>query len=832
MRAHSDVGLSNREVSERQLKFGKNTIPVPTLPTFAWLFFQQMRNPVNYLVLVAALFKLFFEGWQDAALMSTLLFLSGLIGAFYERRAQRVVLGLHSLLVPECIVLRDGKAIVVSHEEVVPDDIIILQEGTRVPADARLCATTQLYLDESILTGESEPVEKEVNDIVYRGTMVTAGRGQAHVIAIGAKTAIGHIQESMETFAQQSPFHHEIQLLTTYLLIGSIILVGLFSLLALSVGMTILDTLYATTSLLVCIVPEGIPIVSSIVLAVSGYRMAKKNVVVKSGAAIDALGRINTLLIDKTGTLTFNEQMVVALQVNGTSYEVTGAGYTYEGKVTPADSSRALFLTGLLCALADNTERTIDAKTGKICIKGEPLHAALGVLAYKLGWQRPAAKNAVRCIFEKPFDPKKRFQQMGFAVRGEEGEIIGTIGSPEQVLHPEGAKELFLQAKRYFDKGLRVLAFEIVKKPSRVEARGVIGLEDPLRPDARKIIEDLHNLDILVIIATGDHPITAASIAHQVGLLQPKATPITGKEIQTLLTQKNLVAEIKKRPVLARVTPTDKATLVTIFRQEGYCVGMIGDGINDAPALVAADVGIAMGKSGTDIAQEAADIVLMDDSLASVVEGIHRGRHVTCIMRQVVLYLLTTNGGEVMAFFTALIIGLPLPLVAVQILWINFITDGFLDIALGMEPAHDSQRPSKTCALIDYRFIWRIAATGIPMALGTLWLFYIHLPDGMLRARTVALVTLAFFQWFNAWNIRSDERSIFKMSLTGNIWLLAITVLVIALQLCAIYLPIFNAMLKTTPLPLTDIMEALLVASTIIVIEEIRKGWHRLKFQA
>lgn len=824
-------GLSPEEVILRRKQYGTNDLPVPKLPSILSLFLQQIKNPINYFILVAAIFKLIFEGVHDAALMTTLLFVSACIGAFYERRAQKIVLSLRKFVSLECIAIRNGCAVIIHHAELVPGDIIVVQEGNSIPADAKLLESAALRTDESLLTGESEAIDKKPGDLLYRGTVVTSGHGRAIVCAIGTKTAMGEIQTSMQTFSQQSPFHREVERLSHYLLIGSGILVSAFLVTSLTYGYSFLEALYLTTSLLVCIVPEGIPIVSAIVLAISGYRMAQLHVVVKHGAAIDALGRINVLLTDKTGTLTRNEQMVVALMVDEKEYTVTGSGYEYsgavfcEGKPEKQRTGKPVSLIGLLCALFDDTERTVDPNTGQIRIKGEPLHAAFGVLGSKLGWTRENIADAgIVRQKETPFSPATRLQHLEFLFNNSAYE--GTIGSPEEVLaYLQESKntKVLARCEELLKRGLRVIVCALKKQSDdTVFVIGVLGLEDAIRPGSRMLVEKLHTMGTQVIVATGDHPTTAEHVAHAVGLLEEGVAPLRGSEVRQL-ESKALVAQVTKTPIIACVTPKDKAQLVLALKQQGYCVGMIGDGVNDAPALIAADVGIAMGKSGTDVAQEAADIVLLDDSLSSTVEGIIRGRHVTCLMRQVILYLLTTNGGEVIAIFGALFLTMPLPLDAVQILWINFITDGFLDIALGMEPYDESRKNAQPCRLIDRSFAWRMLTSGVPMAIGTLWLFYIHLPEGLVKARTVALVTLALFQWFNAWNLRSDDRSLFSLSFFSNRWLVAVTALVIGLQACALYLPFMNKLLKTVPLGPIDLLEVFCVAATIIVVEELRK---------
>lgn len=829
-RTEENKGLSLHEVEQLRKQFGLNKLPDRPPESALFLFLRQFHNPINYLLLIAALLKLILEGPHDAGMISLILVVSAVIGAWQEGRATRVLSGLKNLLPAQCIVCRDGKEQIINNQDLVPGDLVILYEGSKIPADGTTERAERLCIDEAIITGESLAVEKGPGTALFMGTVVTSGSGSMVVTRIGAATMMGGLQRDVELLHTDFPLKRELTQLANYLLIASFFIVFCFFAVGVSQDKGWIEMLFAMTSLLVCIVPSGIPVVSSIALAFGAYRMAKANVVIKKLGAIDALGKLDVLIIDKTGTLTLNEQMVTKFFVDPLWYDVTGQGYEPTGTVIAEQNSdtHALSRVGVITALLDTTQRQKDPKSGRFMLKGEPIHAALGVLGEKLGYTRSRVLGEYEVLAEEPFDSVKKFQSITFKEKA-----TGTIqtvysGAPEAIFArcsscSAGCHDA---SAHLLKEGLRTIALAV--QADHVDGCSfvaLIGLQDALRPESTELIEELRAAGIHVIMATGDHPETAWYVGSTVGLIGEKSQLVTGDDLRAL-SDDALGKRLGTIDTIARVTPREKLRLVQSFHRQGKIVGMTGDGVNDALALVAADVGISMGNIGTEVAQEASDVVLLDDSLASIVKGIEQGRHIILTMRRVILYLIITNAGEVLMMFMALLLGLPLPFVAVQILWINFITDGFLDIALGLEPQEPGLLDRKNFSrikLVDRTVIYRFLTTGIPMALGSLYVYLKYVHTDLALARTSALVTLAMFQWSNAWNMRSETKSNFELPFFASKWLIGVTIFVACAQIAALYLPFMQSSLRMVPLSWCQLLESFLLASSVIAIEEVRK---------
>lgn len=842
-------GLSEQEAKNRLITQGKNILVQRPPEHFLTLFFKQIHNTFTYLLLVAALLKYFVEGYRDAIIILMVVAINALVSAFQEGKASQTLVKLRQFLTTDCIVIRDGVKQLINQEDLVVGDLIVLREGMRVPADARIIESAQLYVDESLLTGESTPVAKDAEILektalplfdqknsVFTGTTVTSGTAHAIVIATGTKTAVGHLSCSLDSLEIDMPLKRDLAYLSIFLLRTVIIIVVFFVLIGLARGKEFAELIFTMTSLLVSIVPEGIPIVSTILMARNAYRMAQSHVLVKNLQAIDGLGRVQVLVVDKTGTLTKNEQMVAAFCVDGRIYRVSGSGYQSKGTVSLENSpiskpeaKTSLWYFGSIASLLDTTERIEDEKTGTIRLKGEPILTALGICAHKLGIDQSETHELFHKIKEFPFDPEKR---VGYTVFSDKnGTFLHVLfGSPEEIHSRCGKREVTDGLQLLLNEGYRTLAIAYAIRTSQTKSEaedwicgGTIGLQDTLREDAAKSMQQVEKLGVRVIIATGDHLETARHVAQAVGIKNTQAV-IEGKEI----TAQNMDSVA----VIARVTPENKLSIIQLLHSQNKIVGMTGDGINDVPALAAADVGIAMGHEGTDIAKEASDIVLLDDSLSSIAEGIRLGRHAFLTMRQVFTFILSTSAGEILVIATALIANIPLPLLATQILWVHLLTDGCLDIALGMEPVDSvtTAAPLKSqMRLIDRSLARSFFVTSIPVAAITIGLFWHYLPDGLEKARTIALTTLAMCQWWNVWNMRSESRSIFTQNPFSNGWLVASTCFVVIAQLSALYLPFLQKVLYTMPLTLHEIMACLGLSALVLVFEEVRKGTVILK---
>lgn len=849
LKTNTLTGLSQKDAEKRLRKMGANALPIRPPERVLMLFFKQLNNAFSYLLIIAALLKYFVEGYRDALIITIIIIINALVSALQEGRAAQTLTKLRSFLKTDCLVLRDGEMALVDQTALVPGDIMVLYEGMRVPADARIIEGQLLRVDESVLTGESTPVTKQVGTIstanlpvseqvnmVFMGSAIVSGHAHALVVATGKRAYIGQLTEAIDPIERDLPLKRDLAHLSYFLLRAVIGIILIFLLIGLLRGKDAADLIFTMTSLLVSIVPEGIPIVSTILMARNAYLMAKSHVLVKRLQAIDGLGRMQVLVVDKTGTLTKNEQMVSRICLEKKTYTVTGSGYLPDGivsaqigtavgaPVTP-QQGEPLWILGLAGALLDDAELIRDEKSGNLRVRGEPIQAALGIAAHKMGFDREAVQQQYPKIAEIPFSSDHPLHQVLFKI-DESKNLVVVMGGPERVAtYCTGSAELGSDAKELLAQGFRVIAvayrfttgetFEQSTKNSYTI--GLFGLNDTIREDAAASISAVQELGVRVLVATGDHLQTALHAAQATGIY-------TGPE--SVQERRGPIDGLEGIAVLARVTPQEKLKIIGHLQEKKLLVGMIGDGVNDVPALVAADVGIAMGISGTDVAKEAAAIVLLDDSLASIAEGIRLGRHAFLTMRQVLIFALATSAAEIIAFAVALLADIPLPLLATQILWVHMLTDGLLTIALGMESV-DRQTTTVPLEphvrLVDRRMARAFVLTSVPVAVTTLGLFVYYLPTGLVQARTVALTVLAMGQWWNAWNMRSETASIFSRSPFKNGWLLGGTVLVVIAQLGALYVPLLQKTLYTVPLSAYDFGLCLGISSLVLWIEEARK---------
>ncbi|MBI2597248.1 HAD-IC family P-type ATPase, partial [Candidatus Daviesbacteria bacterium] len=790
-----------------------------------------------------------------------------------EGKAQNTLLALKKFAETNTKVLRDGREFVIPDYEVVPGDVIILQEGDKVPADARIILSNNLTVNEAAMTGESQPVHKfdevlstpnlptaDQKNMVFKGTNVLAGNGKAVVVATGLETVLGKISKEIAVINTEIPLKANIRYLTRLIIITvatictSIFVLGIF------LNHSVKEMFTTVVSLAVSIVPEGLPIVMTLVLATGVWRMSKRNALVKKLQAVEALGQARVIAVDKTGTLTKNEILLQKVYVEGKTFSVSGEGYKPEGEVILNDSKidplnhPELLLTGKLAAFVTNNGVVFDKELKQWQAIGDPTESSLSVFAQKVGFHKEVLEKESPRLSEIPFDYKNKYHAVSNKI---DGTIDLTIlGAPEKILefttkiwregkaHPlsqEKKKELEAELVKMSREGLRVLAFALKDdvsddiKPKDVEGLtfvGFFGLKDTLRPEVHDAMQKAISAGIKVVMITGDHKITAQAIAKEAGIYHGGDTILTGEDIDSL-SDDEFANMLPKVSVFARVTPDHKLKIVRAYKKRGEVVAMTGDGVNDAPSLVAADLGVSMGKIGTEVAKEASDIVLLDDNFASIVSAIEEGRSIYKTIKKVILYLFSTSFGEVFTITGALLLGFPLPILAAQILWLNFVTDGFLDVSLAMEPKEEGllkgtfEHPKKY--LIDGLTIQRMFLMAIPMMIGTLFLFKGYFQQDMVKAWTMSLTVLAVFQWFNAWNCRHESKSIFQLNPFSNRFLVGATLTVIILQLFAIYHPLMQKILKTTTLDLSDWLIIIPIASSILIVEEIRKFIYRQK---
>lgn len=843
----STHGLSAQEAVQRLTTYGLNKLPEGKKVSLLQTFISQFTNPLIYILLIAATIIFFIGSPLDAMIISGVLFFNAIVGTIQEGRAHNILESLSSFIKSDAIVIRDGKKHIVPDTQLVPGDIIQLSEGEKIPADARIIESNNLVIDESMLTGESIGIKKQSNplaadmpihdqtNMVFRGTYVLSGFGTAIITATGAATEIGKLGSAVQEIETDTPLKQEVENLSHSILLFIFGICSFLFIFGLLLGKSFTELLVMLTALFICVIPEGLPLVLTITLVTGAFRMAQRNVLVKRLQAVEGLGRADVIIIDKTGTLTRNELIVTQVITQDQNYTVTGQGYKDDGavlvngkKVTP-DATLNLIATA--CVLLDRSEKEFDEKKDLYTIKGEPIEAALGVFGKKV---TPTITDYNR-VGHIPFTTTARLQAGIF--EHDNNLLYFVIGAPEALFEKTSPTSIAI-FKQEFETlaktGHRVIAVGVRTEPLQqpgttipddLTILGLLAIQDTVRPDAKQSISDARDAGLRVIMATGDHIDTATFIAQQVGIFHPGDRIIDGATLDKLSDQE-LDRQLATTSVYARVTPEQKLRLVRAFQEQGHTVAMTGDGVNDAPSLVAADLGIGMGLIGTEVAKQASDMILLDDSFGSVVAAIKEGRHVFYTLRRIILYFFTTNLGEVLIVLFALLANLPLPITAAQILWLNLITDGFLDAALTME-AHEpgllKKHAFRQKHLVDRTMIIKLLYMSIPMGIGSLFVFLMYYQTNLTHARTMVLVTMAMYQWFNAWNCRSENLSIFTLGLFSNRWLLLATGFVFALQLFLLNNHVMQSIFDTMPLSLHDWGLIIAITCPLLIVEEIRK---------
>lgn len=866
-----EAGLHAEEAARRLKEDGPNALPEGKVDGFPIIFLRQFQSPLIYILLVASGAVFFLGEVADGSIILAVLLFNAVVGTIQEGRAQNTLRALKRYVETMTTVVRDGMEISIPDYEVVRGDILVLREGEKIPSDARVIIANGLKLDEASLTGESEPVGKiveaihqkdlpvaEQRNMVFKGTNIVIGNGQAVVVATGVHTAIGTIAKEISAIDTEIPLKTNIRSLSRAI----IIVVG-----AISVALFVFElirgeaiiTIFATVvSLAVSIIPEGLPIVITLVLATGVWRMSKRNALVKKLQAVEALGQARVIAVDKTGTITKNELVIREVWTEGKTFAIGGIGYepggtvALDGAVVDAANHPELLLIGKMAAISANARVFFSETEKRWRVVGDPTEAAIRVFGEKIGFKKDDVLRESPLLSEIPFDYRLKYHAVVF--RGAEGDSLIVSGAPEavlaqsthiwraghtHVLRPEDREECEGVLAKMSNRGLRVVAIAIRERFSGSLASetihdlafvGFLGMQDILRPEVAEAMARASSAGIKVVMITGDYKLTARAIAQEADIWREGDTLLTGAAIDEM-SDTELAARVAGVSVFARVTPEHKLRIINAYKKRGEIIAMTGDGVNDAPSLVAADLGVAMGRIGTEVAKEAADIVLLDDNFGSIISAVEEGRSIYKTIKKVILYLFSTSLGEVLTIMGALVLGYPLPLLAAQIIWLNFVTDGFLDVALAMEPKEDGllsgtfEHPKKY--LVDGLMLQRMILMALPMMLGTLVLFQKYVETDIGKAWTISLTTLAVFQWFNAWNCRSDGVSFFRKDFFSNKFLFAATVVVAALQVLAIYNPFLQKILHTVPLDVSEWLMIIAVAASIIIVEEIRKFFYR-----
>ncbi|OGQ48521.1 MAG: hypothetical protein A3H42_05815 [Deltaproteobacteria bacterium RIFCSPLOWO2_02_FULL_46_8] len=834
-------GLSPQEIVRKLNQFGPNEIQPHMRRNPLWILGDQLISPMILLLLVIIGISLVIGHTIDAAIVAAIVGLNAGIGFAQEMKAEKAMESIRALAVPEARVLRNGKHEKIPSRKLVPGDIIYLEAGDRIPADIRLFETHGMVVDESLLTGESISVSKITHtlnetglapgdqcNIGFMGTHIVSGRGSGICFATGFSTELGRISKLVSTEKSETPLKQRMDRLTKHLVLAAFFFCFVIFVIGAFYHESVVEVLLTAISLAISAIPEGLPAVITISLSLGAFTLARRGVLVRKLQAVEALGSINTICADKTGTLTINRMEVRAVYLDGKEYSVSELQNN-------SFSAHPVFFQAL--ALCNDAQ----LESENLKEKGDPMEIALLKFALLRGWDSKKLREEMKRIGEIPFDTERK--RMTTIHTSQNKRITLMKGAPETVLPlcvrgtgTQNIHEIFKIQEKMASEGLRVLAvamrdISLLKNEEPPEEEmiflGFVGLQDPPRMEARSAIADCRQAGIRPIMITGDHPITAAAIGRELGIFRTGDDIVTGKDMAQNESEE-LRDRMVRASVFARVSPEDKFRIVQLLKDHGQCVAMTGDGVNDAPALKKADIGIAMGR-GTDVAKEASSLILMEENFSTIVCAIREGRIIYDNIRKFVRYMLTTNLGEIATMFFAMIFIFPLPLIPVQILWINLVTDGLPAIALGFEPAEKNvmaKPPRELNENILGRGLWQHAIwVGLLMGFITVGLvfFLIKKGEAIDLIRTMAFTTLVLAQMGHVLAIRSETRSLWKIGFFSNYRLLVAVLLTIIAQLGLLYLKPLQIIFHTTPLTGYQILLCLILASLVFVAVETEK---------
>jgi Ca2+-transporting ATPase len=894
--ADAEHGLAAEEARRRLDSQGANELPESPPPSLLSLFLSQFTSVIVWVLIGAAIISGLLEDWLDAAAILTIVLLNGVLGFVQEFRAERSLAALRKMSVATARVVRDGTLQVIPAREVASGDVVLLEAGDRIPADARLVYTTNFHTQEASLTGESSPVEKSADAIdrpdvpladrsnmVFMGTVAVSGKARALVTATGLTTELGHIatmiQKAAEAERTETPLQQRLAQFGYTLLWLALGVVSAVFVLGYVRGEPAMTMFLTSVSLAVAAVPEGLPAVVTITLALGVTRMVRRNALIRKLPAVETLGSATVICSDKTGTLTKNEMTVTKLFVGEKVFDVTGEGYEPVGEICEAlgvererpssasdpslitrDSSylpeelRQLLTASVLCNGA-----TLKQEEGSWKILGDPTEGALLVAAAKAGLRMEELEPTHQFLGEVPFDSERKM--MTIVRQSSDGPVAYVKGAPDVLLGrcthrlgPNGTIEPLSESTRtsilaanaqFAHHALRVLSLgqrRLAREPdsyhsSELEQQlvflGLAAMKDPLRPEAKIAVQACHAAGIRTVMITGDHKDTATAIAEELRGVKEPIQSLSGSELDRL-SDDELVRTVEQVAVYARVTAEHKLRIVKAWKSTGAVVAMTGDGVNDAPAVKAADIGVAMGITGTDVTKEAADMVVTDDNFASIAAAVEEGRGIFDNIRKAVHFLLSCNVSEVLVMLFATLLGLPLPLLPIQILWMNLVTDGFPALALAVDPkAPDlmKRRPRRPEARLLDR--GRLAAIGLEglmlsaIALGAFSYSLYGLHQDVEQARTVAFTVLVINQLVHAFNCRSDRWSLFQVGVGTNRPLLLAFAFSLGIQVAVLTVPPVASIFKVAALPIEDWV--LMGATGILpfAVMEAVKLWRR-----
>lgn len=860
------LGLSTEEAGRRLEEFGPNRLPEPPVPGLVVTFLRQFLSPFIYILLIAAIVSFVLGQLPSGIFIVAVLILNALIGTVQEYSAQRSAAALRNIVRGMAHVFRDGSVKSIDIEEVVPGDRVLLSSGNKVPADLRLVDSYNLSVDESMLTGESLAVSKstktvsacdapisERTDCCFAGTIVTHGRAEGLVTATALETEIGHIARQVgRERVSEPPLMIRIRRFTYQVAAGIFFaILALTAIMLLRGGYNTDAMVLMAIGLAVSTIPEGLPAALTVALALGMGRMARLNVIIRKLVAVEALGSCTFICSDKTGTLTVNELTIRhAVLPDGTAYDVTGEGVAPGGEIVGADNVKRL---GELCITGvQANESQLDYAGGEWVSDGDIVDIAFLVFAKKLG----LSLSEIRTQQQLELIPYESDRAYSGSLNMRDGKPLFYVkGSPEKMLEAStlmmGAKgpepidrdHIVSQFEGLARQGYRVIALasrELSQSGGPLELDemtflGMVAMIDPLRPEARNAVARCQRGGIGVAMVTGDHPATAKAIAEELGLCGPDDPAVTGPMIREASTRgaDELDQLVRSARVFARIEPQQKEQIVESFMRSGDYVAVTGDGVNDAPAMRRANVGIAMGRRGTDVAKEAADLIITDDNFSSIVDGIEQGRIVYNNIRKVIGLLIATGFSALLLFFCAAVAGLPMPMNAVQLLWLNLVANGLQDVALAFEPKEGGelqQRPRRpTEPIFERAIIEHVLVSGTLMGGMSFAVYYTLMTGGtpIEEARNLTLMLMVLFGNIHALMSRSETRSIFQIRFFANPFLIFAVPLAQLVHIGAIYTPWIGETLQLYPVSLKEWSVLLLVASSLLVVEEIHKAHRR-----
>lgn len=828
-------GLSASEIPALRDKFGRNELPEPPKASPVRVFARQFTSFLVIILIIAAVIAFALGERIDTLAISLVVLLNGILGFIQEWRAENALEALRNMLSPKALVRRDGRQDQIDARDLVPGDVIVMAAGDRVPADARVLTAIQLRVDESILTGESLSVEKSLSDDLFTGTSVVDGRAEALVTKIGQDTEFGKIARLTGSVGNRQT-HLQLQLakLAKQLGLTSLGIAAMILGIGVWFGRDTVEMFMTGLSLAVAIVPEGLPAVVTITLALGAASMVKHRALARRLKAVETLGAASVICTDKTGTLTENKMTATKIWTPTNQYTVTGTGYDPAGYIalngTRIRAQHDPDLARLLQVALTCTHARLRHDESGWTMTGEPTEAALVTLAYK-GWAPIPSPDAT--LHETPFSSDRK--RMSVLANSPQGRALFVKGAPEAILErctlaaPERDKALQAYAD-LAQNGLRVIALAWRPEPEHNSREtdliflGLVGLIDPPRPEVKDAIRGARNAGIKIVMITGDSPVTANAIASQLGLHAD--TVLTGADLETL-TDAQLHQKLQGNALFARTKPDHKMRIVAALQSAGQIVAMTGDGVNDAPALKQADIGISMGIRGTDVAKDASDLVLLDDNFATIVGAIAEGRRQYDNVRKFVRYLLSSNAGEVVAILTSIAIGGPLVFLATQILWMNLVTDGLTAVALGLEKSEPNQMKraprAKSEPILGFRGLLLIAVFGLYTGIASLWLFFTMLPAGETLARSTAFTAMVVFEKISVFAFRSLHAPCWKIGWFSNPLLLVALAVSFSAQLAALYWPPMQTLLHTVPIGKTEWLMIGALALPLLILPELIK---------